>query len=46
VAAALGDQETTPADMQVQHGGRLLSAGRYADAQQAYRRALGTGDEA
>jgi tetratricopeptide (TPR) repeat protein len=46
VAAGLGAQDTTSADVQVQHGDLFLSAGRYVEAQQAYRRGLTAGDAA
>jgi len=47
-SAALGAQivVSTPADVQVQLGDLFLADGRYVDAQEAYRRALGADDAA
>jgi predicted aspartyl protease/Flp pilus assembly protein TadD len=45
-SSGLGAQVTATPDVQVQLGDLFLADGRYADAQQAYRRAVGTDDEA
>ncbi len=46
LAAGLGAQSSAAADVQVQLGDLFLADGRYVDAQEAYRRAFGTDDEA